>query len=234
MIVRAMDQLVIVDRDGRRHFIRLFPEMTAESVRKKVEALGVGIAAAHLRVDAQHSAKYMELLQAVWPTMKYEQQPGRGVGADRVRCLVGCLVDQDYYRALAKIAFHYFLVTSTRGFHGSEAEFEAIRHFVMHGGDHREFFDRPEVRFRLPEHEAPNTWVHLLAATEEDRRAVALVALFVGPRNQPLMHHISLGRLRSNIIVPGFHSFHEYAYSAAPNEGRFAGKVLKQNLVRVK
>lgn len=85
----------------------------------------------------------------------------------------------EYHRAIAKIAFHFFLWCSFPNITGFEREFDDIKQFIWQGGDPSNRvlsnflpFDRNQIG------EAP--YAHVLAAGVTGNEAVASVQLFAG------------------------------------------------------
>lgn len=85
----------------------------------------------------------------------------------------------EYYRAIAKIGFHFFLWCSFPSISGIERSFDGIKEFIWRGGDPGKYirstagpFERDQIG------DAP--YAHVLAAGIVDREALATVQLFAG------------------------------------------------------
>lgn len=85
----------------------------------------------------------------------------------------------EHYRAIAKIAFHFFLWCYGSMFTGLEPEFDSIKRLIYEGGNHREHmvsmlgsFDRPAG--------IDAAWMHLLSAGWLGKSPMATVQLFAG------------------------------------------------------
>jgi hypothetical protein len=85
----------------------------------------------------------------------------------------------EYYRAIAKIAFHFFIWCSFPGITGLENEFDGIKKFIWRGDQADKYilewtgpFDRKQIG------DAP--YAHVLAAWVANDEAVASVRLFAG------------------------------------------------------
>lgn len=85
----------------------------------------------------------------------------------------------EYYRAIAKIAFHFFLSCSFPGTSGFEPVFNGIKEFIWQGGSAAKYirstagpFERDQIG------DAP--YAHVLAAGIAGDEAVATVQLFAG------------------------------------------------------
>lgn len=232
--VFSIDQLVIMDDTKGEHHIRLFPEMTAQQLQAKIASLGLTPSGkSFLHADDAAWSKYVALLSEIWPgSQGVEKTESREAGMHRVQGTTMFTFHADYWRALAKIGFHYYLSTNRRGMRGDEPEFANIRRFIMEGGDRDSFFTNPATQFVMPFRELPDrtailpsVWTHILAAEESHNSAVAMVSLFMGPERLAPTYHLNLGRFRSPIVVPGARSTHAYVYEGKPSQGTFAGRV---------
>lgn len=84
----------------------------------------------------------------------------------------------EYFRAIAKIAFHFFLSCFSPPLSGSESAFDDIKRFIYEGGE-------PEHFMRcVPGEIVPSSpmfpWAHVLAAVWTGREMAASVQLFHG------------------------------------------------------
>jgi hypothetical protein len=91
----------------------------------------------------------------------------------------GIQLPPEYYRAIAKIAFHFFIWCSFPGITGLENEFDGIKEFIWRGDQADKYilewtgpFDRKQIG------DAP--YAHVLAAWVANDEAVASVRLFAG------------------------------------------------------
>lgn len=239
--ISPIDQLVIVDKEKKEHHIRLFPGMTATALRAKIEASGACVTdELHLHVDAPMQKKYLALVTELRPDSPVVENAATEPGPQRVQVRAAFTFHDDYWRAIAKIGFHYYLLNSSRGVRGDEAEFADIRRFIIAGGDRTPFFTEPASRFALPFRELPDgsavlptTWAHILAADETERAATAMVSLFMGPERLAPTYHINLGRLQSSLVVPGARCAHAYLYRVDATESGIAGRVVPKSLSRL-
>lgn len=231
--VFPIDQLVIVDKAKGEHHLRLFPDLTAAQLRAKIDSLGLTPSGkSYLYADDAAWPKYVALLNEIWPDSPVVQGETIEAGTHRMKGTTEFTFHADYWRALAKIGFHYYLLNTRRGVRGDEPEFADLRRFIMEGGDRDPFFTKPAAKFVMPFRELPDgsailssAWTHVLAADESYTAAVAMVSLFMGPVRLAPTYHVNLGRLRSPLVVPGARSTHLYLYDAEPGKGTFAGRV---------
>ena len=240
--VIPIDQLVIVDAEKGEYHVPLSPAMTVAQLRAKIDALGVKPSKqSFLHVDGTTSSKYFALMRELWPDVSFEEAEGLERGVHRVKGRATFTFHADYWRAIAKIGFHYYLLNTRRGVRGDEPAFADLRRFIMEGGDDEPFFKKPAAQFALPFGELsdgravlPHSWTHVLAADETQRAAVAMVTLFMGPKRLAPVYHINLARLDSPIVVPGARCTHSYMYNAEPSEGTYAGRVVAMSLTQLR
>jgi len=239
--VCPVDQLVVRDATGTEHYLRLFPDMTADSLRQKIgKASPAPNSPMYLHADEQNLDHYKGLLAELYPDSPYVDNGSREAGVHRIQGQTEFRFSTDYYRALAKIAFHYYLVVNKRSLRGDEPAFDAIRHFIMNGGDQKQFFDAGGAKFVSPFHELPGggavvsaVWGHALATDEEQNAAVVNVMLFVGPKRVPPSHHIRIATINSPLVIPGAQTAHQYVYHDKPDSDGFAGIVHKASVNRI-
>jgi len=124
-----------------------------------------------------------------------KSEPG---SVSRVEIAAG--ITTKYLRAVAKVAFHYFLWVS-KLCRGNEREFAAVREFIRDGvGDGRAFVQIREGPF-IPQLRkyVPKQVSHFLLS-EQNRTAVGgSLQFFVGPDHLPPTFHFRLGSSPSRI-----------------------------------
>jgi hypothetical protein len=238
--VYPVDQIVIMDKEKGEHHVRLHPDMSAAQLRAKLAALNVTPSeGSHLYADDDNWPKYDALIREVCPGYAPTKAGFREKGITPSEGTTIFTFHADYWRAVAKIGFHYYLLNNRRGLHGDEPEFFDLRRFIIEGGDHTLFFktDAAQIRTgfgKLPNGKTvlPNVWMHTLAAAETPSTAVAMVSLFMGPERLAPSYHINLGKLHSRLVVPNSQWAHSYDYHASSQSGRYAGRVTAGSLTR--
>lgn len=89
-----------------------------------------------------------------------------------------------YFRAVAKVAFHYYLWTSTSDT-GAEFRFQPIREFIRHGvGDSESFVQimAPQFIAQLANGDVPKCFGHFFGVSRTGRHdLIGAVQFFVGP-----------------------------------------------------
>jgi hypothetical protein len=240
--VYPVDQVIVADEAGHTEPVRLFPGMRLEQLRSRLSRMSIGEAkTARLRCDDDHYDEYVQLLKSLWPKSDYEPGPITEAGVYKVPGRAKFVVNVHYFRALAKIAFHYYLAHSNRGHRGDEPCFEGIRNFIMDGGNSDEFFNQAVgARFAMPFGElpqggvvTPTQWCHVLAASEKNGQADAYVQLFVGPGCVPKPYGVRLGKWDNPIVAPKAVWAHVYLYEPERTDN-FAGQVVEASLTRLR
>lgn len=233
--VFPVDQLVIRDEKDSEHTIRLFPGMRADQLRDRIRGKVSGeVKDAHLHCDDGRWDQYLSLLKQIWPELRIEELAPTEPGVHRVPGRIKFIVNDAYFRAIAKIGFHYYLVHSKRDLNGDEPGFSRIRDFIINGGNFEEFFDKSKARFVLPFRHPwhPSHYCHVLAADESEETAIAYVHLFIGPGIDHPPYYVTLGPVGSKVVVPGFVQAHFYIYDQPNSSGRYAGPVVRATVTQ--
>ncbi len=238
-VVESEDQLVLFDKQGNQHFVPLRLQMRAELLRKKLGRLGLLDAPKKvLHASDETKVAYEMLMQQLWPNSKLDWKSTIPVGLNPATINIRTVVSKDYWRAIAKIGFHYYLYHSRRGRRGDEADFAAIREFILKGGDGDQFFKNVPTKFTSPygtfadgSVRLPPRPLHLLAADETEGYATAMVTLFMGPDHSADVYRINLGQLNSRVVVPGARICHAYIYDEKPNQ---IGRAKKVSMIRIR
>jgi hypothetical protein len=217
-----VDQLILVLKDGSNVHISLFPTMSAAALRRKIQQQGVDeaqIERSYLNSDEKNTETFKALIKELWPNLRYGDLPDVPAGVHQVPVRIQCKFTQKYYRAIAKIAFHYLLSVTRCGFTGHEAVFAPMRKFIMEGGDQQPYFDaqKPEIRLPvgvLPDGKAmlPARWMHMLCGFESPSSAVVAVYTLFGPQRPPSPHFVTLFHKPSPIILQQHRYGHAYIY----------------------
>jgi hypothetical protein len=186
-----LDQVVIRDESGADHYLRVFPSTTAETLRAEIARRGIGeMATVYINCSDSLAEHIKSLLASVYPSSRLISEGTADAGTSRVPGRVEFEVSIGYFQALARIAFHYYLLRNNRGFKGHEPAFTDIRRFIRYGGDKTRFFDASSRRFAIPFGETkagmtcPKNWCHVLGADETGPEIVVYMHFFFGPRQR--------------------------------------------------
>ena len=203
--VEPYDQVTLYDEDHEPHVIRLFPEMSPESVRSTFEELHIKeVSKTTMHCEERYIDTYKGLLSEAFSSdIQFVEHSTMEAGLHpRVPARFECRYTVRYFRALAKIAFHYYLTHNRRGLHGDENCFAPIRAFIRHGvGDKDRFFTEARAFGDHPSMAgmAPSRWGHILAAREHKSSIIGYIRLFYGPRARAIDYHVVLGELQLSL-----------------------------------
>ncbi len=219
---RPVDHLSVVLKDGRNVHIRLVPLMSADALRRKLQEQEIADAdIAHIcwHANEGNADAFAALLKEVWPSHRHEERPATEAGVHRVPVRIECRFTVRYYRAIAKIAFHYFLANSRCGFTGHEECFQPIRSFIMDGGEHEPFFEHQQPTIMMPVGKRPDgtarlptRWMHLLCCIESLQSVVVGVYTLFGPERPPSPHFVTVLHRPGSIVVPEHQYGHAFIY----------------------
>jgi hypothetical protein len=229
-----VDELVIVDETGEDHHVQLFRGMSADDLRRKIRKLAI-VQKGEYRLSCADDAwdEFTALSKTVLSPSQTEELPATEPGIHRVRGRIEFQFTIDYYRALAKIALHYYLVYNACGFRGSESHFREIRAFIRRGeGDCNLFFRPPSVEFvtRFGETMSgrvvlPGRWCHVLAVSELNNTITVCLQVYLGPENLPKPIYVRLAEIQSRIVFP--HRDWGHVYQIEPGrEDKYDGRIL--------
>ena len=240
--VLPVDQIVIHDVKGQEYFIRLFPGMRPEQLKSHIKKRDIGeVDKAWFHCDEDRKPEFQRLFKAAWPKSEMQELDATEPGVIQVCGRITFKVTDHYFRSLAKIGFHYYLIYSQRGFRGDEDYFAPIRDFIMNGGNKDAFFRQSGPKFVMPYGRLPSggvktpvQWCHVIAADETSKIAVVYLQLFVGRGCVPQPYYITLAHINSTIDVPSPTWGHVYLYDDPPRTDCFAGHVEKAQITRMR
>lgn len=223
-----VDQISIRSADGSMNYVRLFPEMTPASLTKQVVALDVSANSEMcLSCDDTHWERYKTLIEKAL-RMKIQDVSTMAAGRHTFKSRISVIVNELYFRALAKIAFHYYLVHRGGGIRGDEADFAPIRDFIMNGTN-----PTPFVRtMNLTKDESSiqaigqGPWCHILSAAELNGLVTVCLRLFWGPHLTRIQHVIHIAA-RSTLLLYKFVTRHVYIYDEKAVHTSKVGQVCR-------
>lgn len=170
----------------------------------------------------------INILQQIWPNIKESKLPLQKQDT-RVIATTKVTVTSLYFRAVAKIGFHYFLYTFSHRFSGRESEFTHIRSFIKDGiGQPEEFVHQIEkqIVFDLARGFRTKTWGHFLTAATTNNTIISRIQFFVGPHNLPQVFKIRIGLNPSRIRYPEYYG-HFYSYFLEGPKNGYDGEVIQ-------
>lgn|GEM_PF-1208259 len=119
------------------------------------------------------------------------------------------------FRAIVKIAFHYYLNFNSFKHTGDEDVFMPVRDFIRYGkGRLKDFIIEKKGYFveQLKWGWKPPTYGHIIVATVNDGFINVKIQLFVGPNYEPPYYEVFIGENPFKIEIPGIIFGHNYAY----------------------
>lgn len=231
--VRELRCVKLVADDDSTHVIPITDGMTPEEFRKKVSALGFNFFK-HANISAaSEEIPWVESLfeefkiagKAEWvqPTGPIMYGP----------FTIKQTVNARYFRAIAKIGFHYFLTKFPR-YRGDEPCFSDIRNFIMNGTIEEigRFVtqSREQFAFQLRAGGRLSVWGHLLAVDASHMGFHAKVQLFAGPENRSTVFTVKIGENPSPIYYSeAYGDF--FAYYPQDERSEFDGEVSELGAV---
>jgi hypothetical protein len=217
--VDYMPQLIVTAESGDIHHILLGVMVETEQLQKKMEELNIGLPK-QLNVIAQEAdLERVEQLTSFLPVLektKWEPLPDQGV----IYTTTEFEVDDRYFRAIAKIAFHYVL-KHFRNFRGDEQIFAGIRSFIINGGNISDFVTWNDKQIiQIKEGYTPDGWAHLVLARANEHVIFSRLQFFLGPNCIPYIYTVALGHNQTQLIynITAGHSF--AYYKAGQKEGK--------------
>jgi len=229
---RQMRELIFVERSGKTYHLPIQENSTPDALLRAFKALGVVAPfETHLSCDSHERTWVEPLLKQAWPTAEF----GEAIEGSRTFSgAVGKLQLNDrYFRAIAKIGFHYFL-TQFNTYGGHEPMFARIRQFISEdvaGPVSRvnEFIglrQRPLLREMLNTGVRPAGWrAHLLCAEVATGGCFAHVQMFLTEDWSAPIYTISLA-VDPALTETGA-AGHSYLYYPDGPKGKFSGEAQR-------
>jgi hypothetical protein len=228
---RQMCQIVFVEKSGKTHHLLIRAGSSPEQLRAAYSELGVVQPCEDVRIFyGPEEKEWVErLIKEAWPSVTF----GEGnLGSTTYQGAVGTVVLTDrYFRAVAKIGFHYFL-TQFPQYSGHEPMFSEIRQFITQdgGGVNRvnEFIGKRQhalLNEMLTPGARPDKWrAHVLCAEIIPGECLGYVQTFLTEDWPAPIYAVRLARCAA--IVDCRAVGHAYMYYGDGQEGNFSGDVL--------
>ncbi|MBI4564275.1 MAG: hypothetical protein HY716_06245 [Planctomycetes bacterium] len=201
MTVRELRQIVL-RADRRTHCIPVLQDMTPAALREDLqrrELDGARFVTAFFAVD---EAAWMTAL--LWDVFGVTIEAVRPPDAPRqLSVVMSTETRPEYYGAIAKVAFHYFLAQFPDDA-GSEDFFRPIRDFIAAGvGTVASFvsYSPTPIEWHMRGGQMPRHVGHILIASERQGVITALIQFFVNPDFMPLTWRVNLARNARRIAV---------------------------------
>jgi hypothetical protein len=228
---RQLCQMVFVEPSGLTHHLPISDNIqTPDELRAAYDKLGVADIAkgeVHLICDPDERVRLEALILAVWPLVSFG--PATPGASSYEKPVIDIQVTDRYFRAVAKIGFHYFL-TQFPEFSGSESCFEDIRRYITEerGPEALAANDfigkrRDPLLGEMRSGAKPDGWIaHVVTAQVTCETYLAQVQLFVCKDYPAPAYTVRLGThpKRAENQAKG----HAYVYFKGGRSGKFSGR----------
>ncbi len=232
--VRELRCVKLTTEDGSAYTIRITDGMTPAEFRRRVTALGIKFFK-HANISA--APEEIPWVESLFEGFKIEgktewAQPSRPImyGPFSIKFTV----TDRYFRAIAKIGFHYFLTKFPR-LRGDEPCFSEIRDFITNDCPLEEIGrlvteSREQLIYQLRFGDRLRVWGHLIVVESGHTGFRAKVQLFVGPQSASRVYTVQLGRNPS--LIHYSEAYGDFFAYYPPNErGEFEGEVSELGAV---
>lgn len=128
--------------------------------------------------------------------------------------------DERYYRAIAKVALHYYIKFNNFNHTGEESFFEPIKRFIRYGEDKTHTLVSQQKGFLVKDIERgwrPPTYGHIIIGSCASQFIEVKIQFFLGPQYDPPIHIVKLGRKPLMIERPSMTFGHNYVYAFDTN-----------------
>ena len=238
-VVTQMCELIFVKTgSGQAHHLPLTESMTAAQVRADMDRLGID-KSYETRVSCylHEQAWVQKLMKEVSPAVVFSE--GKLMSHVIEQPTAMFVLGERYFRAFAKIGFHYFL-TQFPMYSGHEEMFARIREFIYEDTKApvrrvNEFISVRQHPLLLPmlnPDVRPDGWrAHVLAAEAQPGVCVAHIQMFLTEENPGLIYTVCLAR---DAAIAEHGAFaHLYRYYPDGKKGRFSGEAKPLPAMRI-
>jgi hypothetical protein len=140
-----------------------------------------------------------------------------------------------YFRAIAKIGFHYFLSVFNT-FYGNEYYFSKIRKFIKEGGLIKSFVTQTKESI-LPQNYRPDYWGHVLLAESYEGKFRTRLQFFLGPQYNPQTYVVILNTCKLPIVLPTWQTGgigYYFRYFESGKQGKYSGEASRIKSLRLR
>ena len=220
-------QFIVVDPEGNHHSI-LITERIKESKDLLEELKKEGLENSRI-VECWYSQKEEEWINELCRGHNVkinlgETLPYQNMGNKQF--VTTFTINDKYFRAIAKIGFHYFLKHFSH-FTGVEKEFDGIKDFIMNGGDTDNWVRQIKGSFvwGLKPGVTTDKFGHLIAVDKNENEIISKMHFFVGPKGAPPQYYqVYIGRNTKKIIYPE-NMGHQFVYFDEVDQEGYNGRM---------
>jgi len=215
MTLREMRQIVVLDDSGNYCPIPISDSIrTSEDIKPLLEVFnGRKLKVVAVFADPSEYERMEIILSMIDSKLKISWPEKAPKGGQRIDFIAASRLTDKYYRAIAKIGFHYFIKMSEQ-FTGHEDMFNPIKNFIMDGGDWRScvYSHEGNLVFDVNRRVRPKNFLHLLVAEKTYMTIQARMQLFLGTNVQPPIYTVQLARNPERVWSPDKAWGHSYVY----------------------
>ena len=219
-------QIILEDQDGKFHSILISDNMKEpDDLRKELRSRGIRKVKFVECWGSVNKQNLMEKLCSVfggkinWSSTTPYQDTRKQLHVTTIS------VTDKYFRAVAKIAFHYFLKQFPH-FTGFEDELADIKEFIMKGGDQDRWVQQLRGSFveQLRNGMTTENYCHLLGIEKNQNEIRCRLQFFVGPTGVFYYYEVFVGRNPEKIIYPE-RIGHQFVYFNEPDQEGYIGRM---------
>jgi hypothetical protein len=226
--VALMKQLVFKDDDGKYfHLPFRAASFSLSGVEKLLAAAIPALKNPRLVVYLANDLEAQQIEDICKKFLKAKPSIRDLTTGDELACEMWAPISIPYMRAIAKIAFHFFLTWFPQ-FSGEEREFDGIKRFIYRGGEDYAQFVSPlkEPFAKLPAGRRLKMWGHLISCQYDYQTVEARIQFFAGPlQEQPIVWSVKVGKSPSRVIASGYKCLH-FRYYKTKTDG-YDGEIVE-------
>lgn len=232
--VREVSQIVFIDDKGKSYPLRIHKWMNnTDQLRAEMKKIGLdlrGKLPARVFASDDEMEWVKNLVQGLGFKIKWlPPQPSAKINNPVAKVHV----TDFYFRAIAKIGFHY-LLSVVNTFQGNEHCFVDIRKFIIDGGAVEKFVTQTRRQILTFPHSniRPSGWGHVLLVENVRGQVQARLQFFLGPRYNPPTYLVRLSKDAVSIGEIGG-KVHYFCYFESGRKGKYHGEVSELNCLRL-
>ena len=212
---QSLPQLIVDDTKGNCARITLFnkKDITAELLSDEIKKTRLK---GKLKVTPFGLTQTQE--DHIFSLLKIsivETSGGDGFSIIPVQTKSKLTCDERYFQALAKIAFHYYLISEQSYHNGSESIFDPLRQFIRYGkGDIDSFVNQKRGHLTVDTAKGlrPKFYGHLFVGHLNRTAVIVNLQFFIGPGCYPPYYQVLLARNPFTVAIPLVSFGHHYVY----------------------
>jgi hypothetical protein len=228
--VNEVKQILLIPENGEPYCLRIQDWMKEpKDLHKAILDLNLGkIKEARIWAPPEEMEQIEKLVSPLGEGFRWlpESPPGT-----IKKSVIKFTVTEPYFRAIAKIAFHYFLAI-TPSLSGHELFFQNIKNYIYAGKGRKEEFIKEEKGpiLGVPENCTLNVYCHIIVVAWENGNIQARMQFFYGRGFNPPVYRIRIAEKADDFAKYG-HKGHGFIYFPDGQEGKFCGEASELNWI---